>query len=138
VKAWRATVVVHGRVMHRLDEELRARTDLDVRSYDALLHVYEAGAAGIRMADLAERVVLSKSGLTTLVDKLEERDLVRRLPDPIDRRAIRIMITEAGLATFRSAADVHMDGIARHFGDKITDSDAETLLEILGRVEDLS
>jgi len=123
--------------MHRLDEELRARTDLDARSYDAMLHVYEAGFTGIRMADLAERVVLSKSGLTTLVDRLEERGLVRRLPDPADRRAIRIIITEAGLETFRSAAGVHVEGIARHFGDKITDADAEALLEILERVEDL-
>lgn len=137
VKAWRAVVTVHGRVMQRLDDELRARTDLDARSYDAMLHVYEAGAAGIRMADLAERVVLSKSGLTALVDKLEDRGLVRRLPDPADRRAIRVMITEGGLTTFRAAAEVHLAGIARHFGDKITAADAEMLPEILGRVEDL-
>lgn len=88
------------------------------------------------MADPAERVVLSKSRLTTLVDRLEERGLVRPLPDPTDGRAIRIMITEAGLATFRSAAEVHLAGIARHSADKITDAEAETLLEILERVED--
>jgi len=127
-------MTVHGRITPRLDDELRSRADLDLRSYDALLHTYEAGAAGIRMADLAERVVLSKSGLTTLVDRLERRGLVRRLPDPHDRRATRITITDDGIRVFRIAAEVHKEGISRHFADRITTADAETLAEILERV----
>lgn len=134
LRAWRALMTVHGRVTPRLDEELRAATDLDLRSYDTLLHTYEAGAAGIRMADLAEKVVLSKSGLTTLVDRLESSGRLRRLPDPADRRATRITITDAGLDAFRFAAEVHLAGIARHFADKITVVDAEALTNILERV----
>lgn len=134
LRAWRALMVTHGRLTPRLDEELRRQARLDLKSYDALLHTYEAGAAGIRMADLAERVVLSKSGLTTLVDRLEGEGLVRRLPDPADRRATRITITDAGIDMFRSAAQVHLAGIARHFADKITTAEARALAEILERV----
>ena len=133
LRAWRALFVPCGHLAPRLDEEMRAETELDFKSYDALLHTYEAGAAGIRMADLAERVVLSKSGLTTLVDRLEGRGLVRRLPDHADRRATRITITEAGLTTFRAAAEVHLAGIARLFAGRITTSEAEALSRILER-----
>lgn len=129
-------MTAHGHITPRLDEELRAQSDLDLKSYDTLLHTYEAGAAGIRMADLAERVVLSKSGLTTLVDRLEDRGLVRRLPDPADRRATRIVITDAGIEVFRAAAEVHLDGIARHFADRITNAEAKTLIDVLERVQE--
>ena len=129
-------MTAHGQITPRLDEELRAQSDLDLKSYDTLLHTYEAGAAGIRMADLAQRVVLSKSGLTTLVDRLEERDLVRRLPDPADRRATRIVITDAGIAAFRAAAEIHLDGIARHFAGRITNTEAKTLIDVLERIQE--
>jgi DNA-binding MarR family transcriptional regulator len=92
---------------------------------------------GIRMADLANKVVLSKSGLTTLVDRLEEKGLLRRLPDHADRRATRITITDAGIDAFRAAATVHLDGIARHFADRITSAEAKALAEVLERVQEL-
>ncbi len=129
-------MTVHGRLIPRLDEELRAETELDLKSYDALLHTYEAGAEGIRMADLADRIVLSKSGLTALVDRLEARGLVRRLPDHADRRATRITVTDAGIDTFRAAAAVHLAGIARHFADRITAAEAKTIATALERVQE--
>jgi DNA-binding MarR family transcriptional regulator len=125
-----------GHITPRLDEELRAHSDLDFKSYDALLHTYEAGLEGIRMADLAERVVVSKSGLTSIVDRLEERGLVRRLPDHADRRATRISITETGVEAFRAAAEVHLDGIARYFAAHISNDEAKVLAEALERVRE--
>lgn len=136
LRAWRAFMVAHGRLTPRLDEELRAEADLDLKSYDALLHIYEAGAAGTRMSDLADRIVLSKSGLTALVDRLETRGLVRRLPDHADRRATRITITDAGIEAFRAAADVHLAGIARNFGDRVTDAEAEVVAAVFERLVD--
>jgi len=137
LRAWRALMTVHGRLTPRLDQELRAETDLDLTSYDALLHTYEAGAAGIRMADLADSVLLSKSGLTALVDRLEGRGLLRRLPDHTDRRATRITITDAGVAAFRAAAEVHLAGIARYFADRVTTAEAEVLTDVLERVQEI-
>ena len=117
-----------------LDEQLRNETDLDLQTYDALLHVYEAGAAGIRMTDLARRVVISKSGLTTMVDRLELRGWMKRIPDPEDRRAIRIVVTKLGGDVFRSAARIHVAGIERHFSALISDDEARVIAETLERM----
>jgi len=133
-RAWRSIMVIHGTITPALDDELRAGTDLDLRTYDALLHVFEAREPGIRMTDLAQKVVLSKSGLTTLVDRLEERGLVTRFPDPDDRRAIRITLTELGVETFRNAARVHVAGIEEYFADRITEDEAETIAAVLERI----
>jgi len=117
-----------------LGTEMRDRTPIDLPTYDVLLHVYEAGKAGIQMTNLAREVVISKSGLTAQVDRLERQVFLRRIPDPNDRRAIRIVITDEGLATFRAAAKVHMAGIQRYFGDHLTDDDATVLAQVLERV----
>ncbi len=127
-------MVTYGTIIPLLDGELRSATDLDLPTYDALLHVYEAGDPGIRMTDLAQKVVLSKSGLTTLVDRLEERDLMQRIPDLEDRRAIRITLTESGIEAFRTAANVHMAGIERYFTKQLTEDEAEAIAETLERI----
>ncbi len=134
LRAWRALMTVHGRVTPLLDQQLRSETDLDLTSYDALLHTYEAGTDGVRMADLADLVVLSKSGLTTVVDRLEERGFVRRIPDPVDRRATRITVTDEGVDAFREAAAVHLSGITEHFARFMTPEEAGEVAGILERV----
>ncbi|MFQ5948169.1 MAG: MarR family winged helix-turn-helix transcriptional regulator [Acidimicrobiia bacterium] len=133
-RAWRAIMVTHGMITPLLDEELRDGTDLDLQTYDALLHTYEAGDPGIRMTDLAQNVVLSKSGLTTLVDRLEERGLLQRIADPEDRRTTRITLTPQGMDTFRNAAKVHVASIQKHFTDLLTDDEAKVIAEALERI----
>ena len=86
------------------------------------------------MTELAQAVVRSKSGLTTLVDRLEERGLLRRIPDAGDRRAIRITLTATGLESFRTAAEVHVTGIERYFVDHISETEAETVADVLQRI----
>lgn len=128
-------MVLHGTITPRLDDEMREGTDLDLQTYDALLHIFEAGDPGIRMTDLARTIVLSKSGLTTLVDRLEERSFVQRIPDPEDRRATRITLTDHGIETFRDAATrVHVPGIQKHFEDRLTDDEAAVIAEVLERI----
>ena len=133
-RAWRAIMVMHGKIVPVLDNEMREAVGVDVHTYDVLLHTYEGGASGIRMTDLAQKVVRTKSGLTAAVDRLEHRDLLQRVPDPKDRRATRIMLTEHGLKTFRDAAKVHMAGISKHFAEMVTDDDALVVAEILERI----
>ncbi len=133
-RAWRALMVTYGTITPLLDDELRSATELDLTTYDALLHVYEAGDPGIRMTDLADKVVLSKSGLTTLVDRLEERDLMQRIADPEDRRAIRITLTESGMEAFHTAAAVHVAGIERYFTSQLTEDEAEVIADTLERI----
>jgi DNA-binding MarR family transcriptional regulator len=133
-RAWRAIMVTHGTITPLLDDELRDGADLDLQTYDALLHTYEAGKPGIRMTDLAQNVVLSKSGLTTLVDRLEERALLQRFPDPEDRRVTRITLTDRGIETFRDAAKVHVASIQKYFADRLTDDEATVIAEVLERI----
>jgi len=133
-RAWRAIMEMHGTVTAVLDGELREEAGIDLQTYDALLHVYEAGQAGIRMTELAQKVVLSKSGLTTLVDRIEERGWMKRIPDIADRRVTRITLTSGGVEAFRSAARVHVAGIETYFARSVTENEAEVIAEVMDRV----
>jgi len=125
---------IHGAITPLMDAELREQAELDIQTYDVLLHVFEADEGGIRMSSLARQVVISKSGLTTLVDRLEERGLLQRIPDPADRRAIRVILTENGDEAFRKAAAVHMASVERHFLDHLTDDEARIIATVLNRI----
>jgi DNA-binding MarR family transcriptional regulator len=103
--------------------------------YDVLLHLSEAPGATLRMGDLADAVVISRSGLTGLVDRLEQAGLLARAPDPDDRRAIAVSLTPEGRRRFRSAARRHRAGIARHFEAHITAAEAEAMAATLRKVK---
>ena len=91
-KAWRAILEGHRDIARFLEQEFRRGAGLEAQYYDVMLHVSE-GEGGRRMTDLADKVVLSKSGLTALVDRMESEGFVERRPDPDDRRATRIVLT---------------------------------------------
>lgn len=133
-RAWRSIMETHAAIVPKLDNDLQEKSGIDIHTYDALLHVFEAGEQGIRMADLASAVVISKSGITSLVDRLEASAHVRRNPDPDDRRATRITLTASGEVTFRAAAQVHLAGIEEHFASLISDEEARSIAETLERV----
>jgi DNA-binding MarR family transcriptional regulator len=103
--------------------------------YDVLLHLSEAPSDELRMRELAEAVVISKSGLTGLVDRMEQAGLVARRPDPDDRRAIAVSLTAAGRRRFRAAARGHRAGIARHFEAHVTTAEAEAMAAALRKVK---
>ena len=122
-------------LLARFDEDLRADAGIDLRTYDALLHVFNSGPPGIRMTDLAREVVLTKAGLTSLIDRLETRLLVQRTPDPIDRRALRITLTTEGERVFRAAARIHVTGIRERFGSHVSDEEARIVVEVFERIK---
>ncbi len=134
LRAWRAVLELEGTLTQIFDAELRDRAGIELQTYDALLHTFEAGEQGIRMTDLARHVVLSKSGLTAVVDRLEKRKWLKRVADPDDRRATRITLTAAGEKVFRRAAEVHLDGIEKHFSVHVSDQEAEVIARALNRV----
>ncbi len=88
------------------------------------------------MHELARAVVLSRSGLTRLVDRLEGAGLLRREPDPADRRGSYTEITDEGGATLRRMWPVYAAGIAEHFGRHLTDEETCVIASALGRVAD--
>ena len=120
--------------MGRLDRELQAEEGLSLAWYDVLLHLDEVPGRRLRMTDLAAAVVISKSGLTSLVDRMEEAGLVAREPDPDDRRAIAVALTAAGRERFAQAAKVHRRGIREHFSDHLTAEEGQRLVDSLARL----
>jgi DNA-binding MarR family transcriptional regulator len=137
-RAWRAAMQATGSLSAVLDDEIRARSELDLQAYDAMLHVFESGPAGVRMTDLAREIVLSKAGLTSLVDRLQARGLVQRTPDPDDRRAMRITLTDRGEEAFRAAARIHLDGIHEHVTQHLTDEEAHVIATAFERLRRIS
>ena len=91
LEPWRQFLMAHARVSRRLDEELRADHDLSLAEYDALLTIAQAPGRRIRMRHLADRVILSKSGVTRLIDRLVARrpGRAQRLRDRRPRRGGR-------------------------------------------------
>ena len=132
--AWRTAMEAVWALMARFDEDFRAAVGIDVKTYDVLLHTYNAGEDGIRMTALAHEVVVTKAGLTAIADRLELRGLIARAPDPTDRRAIRVTLTDEGERIFRKAARVHLDGIRERFGAHISEAEAKTIIDVFDRI----
>ena len=112
---WRAFLLAHARVSRRLDEELRAEHDLSFAEYDAILTIAQAPDRRIRMGQLAEEVLLSKSGVTRLIDRLVQDGLVERSACLADARGAEAVLTERGLDRLRAASRTHLRGISEHF-----------------------
>src|SRR5690349_18919204 len=124
---WRAFLTAHARVTRRLDEELRVEHDLSLAEYDALLVIANEPDRRIRMRQLADRVILSKSGVTRLIDRLVLDGLVARDACLTDARGAEAVLTQAGLDRLRRASRTHLRGIAEHFLSAVADVDLATI-----------
>src|SRR5215208_5199734 len=131
--AWRLYFESALALIDVLDSELERDAGIPMRWYDALVHLEET-PEGLRMNELAERILYSKSGFTRVVDRLEEAGLVRRVRPENDRRSILVVLTDQGAATLDLARRHHRDGIARHFSDHLSDTDVEALSRALERI----
>ena len=120
LRAWQAFLHAHHQVVRRLDAELRAEHDLPLNGYDVLLRLARAPQRSLRMSDLAERVLMSPSGLTRVVDRLVEAGLVRRERSAGDARVMLASLTDEGRRVGRRAARTHLRGIREHFTGQLT------------------
>jgi DNA-binding MarR family transcriptional regulator len=127
LEPWRAFLSAHARLSRRLDEELRAEHDLSLPEYDALLQLAQAPERRLRMSRLANLVLLSKSGVTRLIDRLEADGYVERSQCATDARGAEAVLTEAGLTRLREAARTHLGGIERYFLGPLDDADLEAI-----------
>lgn len=130
--AWRRFLRVHALVVRRLEADLLAEQDLPLATYDVLVQLVEAPARRLRMSELAERVLLSRSGLTRLVDRLEREGLVRREACEADARGLFTVLTDDGLARLRAASPTHLRGVAEHAVGRLDDGEAAQLATLLG------
>ncbi len=132
--AWKALLSTQRALLDRLGEELRLEHGLPLSWYDVLVQLNSSAGRRLRMNELAASVLLTPSGLTRLVDRLEGEGLVRRESCPTDRRGAEVVLTEEGHARLRDASPTHLRGIERHFARHLSDDDAETLLTALHRI----
>jgi DNA-binding MarR family transcriptional regulator len=121
MRAWQALLHAHHQVVDTLDRELEEEHDLTLAEYDVLLRLARAPDRALRMTELAGRVLMSPSGLTRLVDRLETRGLAKRREDDRDGRVTFARLTEAGRRELRAAARTHLRGIRRHFTAMLTE-----------------
>jgi DNA-binding MarR family transcriptional regulator len=134
LRAWRSFLGAHARVMRCLEAELLAEQRLSLVSYDVLVQLAEAPGRRLRMAELADRVLLSRSGVTRLVDRLERAGLVARQRVTGDGRGVIAELTPAGLDRLRNASGTHLAGVARHFVARFDPQELSDLGELCGRL----
>jgi DNA-binding MarR family transcriptional regulator len=116
---WRALLAVHARLVERLDEALRSTHGLSLADYDVLVALAEGPAGGLRMRELAGRVLLSPSGLTRRVDRLTARGLVARRLCPSDRRGSLAALTAEGATVLAAATPTHVGAVRRYVLDPL-------------------
>jgi DNA-binding MarR family transcriptional regulator len=129
--AWRAFLRAHARVIRTLERELQDEERLALTDYDVLVQLARAEDRRMRMSELADGLLLSRSGATRLIDRLVADGLVERVICDTDRRGQWASLTDAGLERLRRATPVHLRGVAEHFLDRLSDDDIAAMERML-------
>jgi DNA-binding MarR family transcriptional regulator len=125
--AWRGMLRAHAALTRELDAELTREHDLPLSSYEVLLFLNDSDEGRMRMSELADSVLLSRSGLTRLVDRLERQGLLKRERCDSDARGLFAEITPAGRRIFDSARQTHLDGVRKLFLSRFSRAELRAL-----------
>lgn len=131
---WRSFLTAHASLISRIEHELAAAKVLPLAWYDVLLALYEAPERRLRMHELASAIVLSRSGLTRLVDRLEAEGLLYRERSGTDRRGAYAVLADKGLEALRETWPFYAKGIAEHFACYLNDEEVRVLTRVFQRV----
>lgn len=134
--AWRSFLEAHRLVTSRLEEELQTQTGTPLVWFDVLLRLSESDDNRCRMQELAQAVLISKSGLTRLIDRMERAGLVEREACEEDRRGTYARLTDDGHATLEECLPVYSEGVQQHFADLMDDEQATLINELMTRIAD--
>src|SRR5436309_5080859 len=110
LQAWNALLRAHATLLRQLETDLETKTGLALADFDVLAQLARAGGA-LRMTELADRALISRSGMTRRVARLVREGLVRRASADADARGVVIMLTDAGQSRLAESAPVHMRGV---------------------------
>lgn len=132
--AWRTLLTAHAAVVEVLAAEMEEREGIPLGWYEVLLYLHEAEGGRLRMHELAESLLLSRSAATRFVDRMQHAGLVDREADPQDGRGTFVVMTGPGRDVFARAAPVHLAGIRRLFTDHLTHEEARVMRDALQRV----
>jgi DNA-binding MarR family transcriptional regulator len=134
LEAWEAFVFAHAAAVGRIEQDLGQEDVVSLTWYDVLVALTYAPDRRLRLNELANEVVLSRSGLTRLLDRIEKAGLIRREPVPEDGRGVYAVLTESGADAQRRAWPHYARGIARHFSRHLTDDEKRVIATALRRV----
>jgi DNA-binding MarR family transcriptional regulator len=134
--AWRGFLRTHATLVRELDEELTERHGLPLSSYDVLIQLDETPEGRLRMSQLADAVLLSRSGLTRLVTRLERQGLLERADCPNDARGAFAAITDKGRERLAEARTTHRAGVRERFLDRLGEREQRQLAKAWSRVLD--
>src|SRR5579862_9486664 len=130
-RAWAAFFVANGLMAKRIDKVLATADVVSLEIYDVLLQLELVPGQRMRMCELAEAVLLSRSGLTRLADRLEREGLIERQACCLDRRSTHVALTPRGLAERERAWPVYREVIKSEFAGNLNHGDAEAIAAIL-------
>jgi DNA-binding MarR family transcriptional regulator len=126
----------HATLTRELSASLVAQHGLTMNDYGCLLLLSRAGEEGMRRIDLANELQLSPSGITRLLDRMEDQGLVGKGACKEDARVSYAILTDDGMAKLRAAAPGHVDDIDRRLGEVLDEEEMRTLAQLLGRLSD--
>ena len=131
---WRAYLESTQLLMDRLARELDDDSELPLPEYEILVRLSETPARALRMSDIAQMLVHSRSRLTHTVSRMEARGLVRRQASPDDGRGVLAVMTDAGYQALVRAAPVHVESVRSHLFDQLEPDEVEVLGRALTKV----
>lgn len=132
--AWRGFLRAHALLMRELDCELEAAHGLPLVSYELLVQLEKAPEHRMRMRELADAVLLSRSGLTRLVDRLVREGLIKRSTCSVDARGAYAVLTPKGRRTLETARPQHLDAVRRRFLDHFDEDELVRLTDAWERL----
>lgn len=134
LRAWRGLLRAHASMCKALDAELEAVHGLPLTTYEVLMYMHDAPNRKMRMCDLADCILLSRSGLTRLIDRLQRDGLVARQSCTSDARGAYAVLTDEGVKTLEAARATHLAGVRRLFLSRFTPAEQELLGDAWERV----
>src|SRR5436190_3223993 len=133
LQAWDARLRAHATLLRQLETDLESKTGLALADFDVLAQLAIAGGS-LRMTELADRALISRSGMTRRVTRLVHERLVRRAHADADARGVVVQLTSSGLDRLTVAAPVHMRGVSDLFLTKLNDKELGVLESALAKV----
>jgi DNA-binding MarR family transcriptional regulator len=134
VQAWAQLLRAHAALTRRFSSDLLGEHGLTLNDYEVLLHLARSPDRRLRRVDLAERIILTPSGITRLLSGLERAGYVERASCPGDARVSYAVLTDAGYEKLRAAAPSHLGAIRELFGERFSEDELETLASLLERL----
>ncbi|MGH2891494.1 MAG: MarR family winged helix-turn-helix transcriptional regulator [Solirubrobacteraceae bacterium] len=134
LEAWRSYLQSHASILRVLDADLVADHGITTRDYEVLLYLSQAEDRRLPMSALAERTMLTRSGITRLVDGLVEAGMIQRVACPTDARVSYARLTDLGYAKLRESGCSHVSSIHRLFLQRFSAEEIEQLATLLGRL----